>query len=488
MRGSQQRRAAGRGQAQCARRSLQAGFFRTVTLSFDYINGRLHSAKFQSDSGWQGQDSGRVAAAEVVQAGGELHRVEQRGAAARQDLRHHRRQGVLRRLTMGDSSSDEEFLTIVNSQPKVFDEVPEDKRYRIKLRDGDNPSVMFLFVLEKGKALPYTTIIEQHEFKFGRDLSIAIMTDDWKSVPSKKFFCFSRQGKVAANDEDIQNMTLDVSVDKMGDGAAVIATQPAGEFAADINVPVAENINDDEVLSAVAKLMGFNKDSNNVIQSHVCMVCGAFGDEQAPVIHHIVTEHPNWRELAAAAQVQTEKAPTPGSLFQNPNWKAELINSFKARVIDKCSEATRLAWEQNEEVKDVKLFTRIRKEIIQTTEDHILKVCGSTSPPTEDDLREIIRRSLETGYPFMFGNSPNSASADKVLGYGYGRGGERGNRDLHKHMWRSIFKAQQKARKIQYDASDQFNDEQSSATVAKKGRRPRKYGKLYPLILFQYIF
>ena len=41
---------------------------------------------------------GRAAAAEVVQAGGELHRVEQRGAAARQDLRHHRRQGVLRGL------------------------------------------------------------------------------------------------------------------------------------------------------------------------------------------------------------------------------------------------------------------------------------------------------------------------------------------------------------------------------------------------------
>ena len=306
------------------------------------------------------------------------------------------------------------------------------------------------------------------------------MTDDWKSVPSKKFFCFSRQGRVAAN-EDIQDVTVDVSVDKMGDGAAVIATQPPAEIAVPDPVPV---FNDEEVLEVLIKLVGFNKDSKN----YFCMVCGAFGDEQAPVIHHIVTEHPNWRELVAAAQVQTEKAPTPSSLFQNPNWKAELINNFKARVIDKCSEATRLAWEQNEEVKDVKLFTRIRKEIIQTTEDHILKVCGSTSPPTEDDLREIIRRSLETGYPFMFGNSPNSASADKILGYGYGRGGERGNRDLHKHMWRSIFKAQQKARKIQYDASDQFNDEQSSATVAKKGRRPRKYGKLYPLVLFQYIF
>ena len=463
--------------------TISSGWFHSsivlVLCLLTIIYGRLHSAIFQSDSSWQGEDSGRVAAAEVVQAGGELHRVEQRGAAARQDLRHHRRQGVLRRLTMGDSS-DEEFLTIVNSQPKVFDEVPEDKHYRIKLRDGDNPSVMFLFILEKGKALPYTTIIEHHEFKFGRDLSIAIMTDDWKSVPSKKFFCFSRQGRVAAN-EDIQDVTVDVSVDKMGDGAAVIATQPPAEIAVPDPVPV---FNDEEVLEVLIKLVGFNKDSKN----YFCMVCGAFGDEQAPVIHHIVTEHPNWRELVAAAQVQTEKAPTPSSLFQNPNWKAELINNFKARVIDKCSEATRLAWEQNEEVKDVKLFTRIRKEIIQTTEDHILKVCGSTSPPTEDDLREIIRRSLETGYPFMFGNSPNSASADKILGYGYGRGGERGNRDLHKHMWRSIFKAQQKARKIQYDASDQFNDEQSSATVAKKGRRPRKYGKQYPLILFQYIF
>ena len=198
---------------------------------------------------------------------------------------------------MGDSS-DEEFLTIVNSQPKVFDEVPEDKHYRIKLRDGDNPSVMFLFILEKGKALPYTTIIEHHEFKFGRDLSIAIMTDDWKSVPSKKFFCFSRQGRVAAN-EDIQDVTVDVSVDKMGDGAAVIATQPPAEIAVPDPVPV---FNDEEVLEVLIKLVGFNKDSKN----YFCMVCGAFGDEQAPVIHHIVTEHPNWRELVAAAQVQIE--------------------------------------------------------------------------------------------------------------------------------------------------------------------------------------
>ena len=35
---------------------------------------------------------GRAAAAEVVQAGGELHRVEQRGAAARQAGRGHHHQ------------------------------------------------------------------------------------------------------------------------------------------------------------------------------------------------------------------------------------------------------------------------------------------------------------------------------------------------------------------------------------------------------------
>ena len=147
----------------------------------------------------------------------------------------------------------------------------------------------------------------------------------------------------------------------------------------------------------------------------------------------------------------------------------DLINFY----FPKCSHDTKVAWNQNEVITDRRKFTDIRSEILRLLVSHIVDVYGTVSSPKLKSLEYVVNNILRPGYPFMFSDDDNSALSIPSLGSGYGRGGIKGNLNLYKCLWDSVYQKQCKLKKGMMLPSC---DDDEEGNKGKRGRKPHKYG------------
>ena len=349
------------------------------------------------------------------------------------------------------SDSDDDLpLTRVNS---VHDKVPNDKIFPIKVVEGE-AKTRFDYLLPQGRTLPYEVDLNGYTFVFSKSLEVDIVGGGgWKKEHSKKFIVFTRE---------VNNTVIEGNVESgSGSNNVEIDLLPSTSTG---NIFLSAPILNDEELSQLNKLLG---DENN------CLVC-CFSNPRIEVVsQHILDSHSNWKDITLE-QPQAEASGTQ-SVFINQDWKSTLINNFDVLIISSCSELTRNAWYSKIELKEKDKFKKVRREIIQSLEDYLLKIHDTNSLPTEEKLKEIIDRTLSSGYPFMFGQGAGTAAECDGLNHGYGLGGIHGVVHLPKQMRVELDKQQRKKRRTEID-SEKLDDHEAEESLAKKGRKPMKFG------------
>ena len=91
---------------------------------------------------------------------------------------------------MIEDSSDDEPLTRVNSGPKLYNIVPYDKLFKIKIVRKSGEKIKFEYLLKEGRPLPFETVLEGGvQFLFTRDLDIQMAAVD----PSQLYTLISCQ-------------------------------------------------------------------------------------------------------------------------------------------------------------------------------------------------------------------------------------------------------------------------------------------------------
>ena len=349
------------------------------------------------------------------------------------------------------SDSDDDLpLTRVNS---VHDKVPNDKIFPIKVVEGE-AKTRFDYLLPQGRTLPYEVDLNGYTFVFSKSLEVDIVGGGgWKKEHSKKFIVFTRE---------VNNTVIEGNVESgSGSNNVEIDLLPSTSSG---NLFLSAPILNDEELSQLNKLLG---DENN------CLVCCFSNPSIEVVSQHILDSHSNWKDITLE-QPQAEASGTQ-SVFINQDWKSTLINNFDVLIISSCSELTRNAWYSKIELKEKDKFKKVRREIIQSLEDYLLKIHDTNSLPTEEKLKEIIDRTLSSGYPFMFGQGPGTAAECDGLNHGYGLGGIHGVVHLPKQMRVELDKQQRKKRRTEID-SEKLDDHEAEESLAKKGRKPMKFG------------
>ena len=349
------------------------------------------------------------------------------------------------------SDSDDDLpLTRVNS---VHDKVPNDKIFPIKVVEGE-AKTRFDYLLPQGRTLPYEVDLNGYTFVFSKSLEVDIVGGGgWKKEHSKKFIVFTRE---------VNNTVIEGNVESgSGSNNVEIDLLPSTSSG---NLFLSAPILNDEELSQLNKLLG---DENN------CLVCCFSNPSIEVVSQHILDSHSNWKDITLE-QPQAEASGTQ-SVFINQDWKSTLINNFDVLIISSCSELTRNAWYSKIELKEKDKFKKVRREIIQSLEDYLLKIHDTNSLPTEEKLKEIIDRTLSSGYPFMFGQGAGTAAECDGLNHGYGLGGIHGVVHLPKQMRVELDKQQRKKRRTEID-SEKLDDHEAEESLAKKGRKPMKFG------------
>ena len=352
---------------------------------------------------------------------------------------------------MDVSDSDDDLpLTRVNS---VHDKVPNDKIFPIKVVEGE-AKTRFDYLLPQGRTLPYEVELNGYTFVFSKSLEVDIVGGGgWKKEHSKKFIVFTRE---------VNNTVIEGNVESgSGSNNVEIDLLPSTSTG---NIFLSAPILNDEELSQLNKLLG---DENN------CLVCCFSNPSIEVVSQHILDSHSNWKDITLE-QPQAEASGTQ-SVFINQDWKSTLINNFDVLIISSCSELTRNAWYSKIELKEKDKFKKVRREIIQSLEDYLLKIHDTNSLPTEEKLKEIIDRTLSSGYPFMFGQGPGTAAECDGLNHGYGLGGIHGVVHLPKQMRVELDKQQRKKRRTEIDL-EKLDDHEAEESLAKKGRKPMKFG------------
>ena len=230
--------------------------------------------------------------------------------------------------------------------------------------------------------------------------------------------------------------------------------------------PLDNSISEGE-FNQLSKLVMADGDSN----TFNCSICGYKDGDLARVAGHIMTQHPLWKDYKITQAKQIS------NVYLSPDWKQKLNENFIQVVVQKCSEDSRAAWSTNENIHDQAKYTIIRREIVQKLVDYIVGVFGTTSCPSVDDLREIVRENLTDGYPWMFGTGENTASKDNKISHGYGRGGINGAEELPRQLRDRIAKQISKKRKAEIiDENPDEGGSCSDLSATKKGRKPSKYG------------
>ena len=352
---------------------------------------------------------------------------------------------------MDVSDSDDDLpLTRVNS---VHDKVPNDKIFPIKVVEGE-AKTRFDYLLPQGRTLPYEVDLNGYTFVFSKSLEVDIVGGGgWKKEHSKKFIVFTREVNNTVTEGNVESGS--------GSNNVEIDLLPSTSTG---NIFLSAPILNDEELSQLNKLLG---DENN------CLVCCFSNPSIEVVSQHILDSHSNWKDITLE-QPQAEASGTQ-SVFINQDWKSTLINNFDVLIISSCSELTRNAWYSKIELKEKDKFKKVRREIIQSLEDYLLKIHDTNSLPTEEKLKEIIDRTLSSGYPFMFGQGPGTAAECDGLNHGYGLGGIHGVVHLPKQMRVELDKQQRKKRRTEID-SEKLDDHEAEESLAKKGRKPMKFG------------
>ena len=156
----------------------------------------------------------------------------------------------------------------------------------------------------------------------------------------------------------------------------------------------------------------------------------------------------------------------------------KMKENFFIEVISKTSYQTRQAWINNEKLTDARKVKQIRGEIINSLVDKILEIFGCVSTPNNKTLSEIVSSILSPGYPWMFSSANDSAQGEKKLGYGYGKGGLLGIKELPKQLWDRIYQRQVKMRKVQASASSAVDGVEVVVETSnqRKGKKPLIYG------------
>ena len=349
------------------------------------------------------------------------------------------------------SDSDDDLpLTRVNS---VHDKVPNDKIFPIKVVEGE-AKTRFDYLLPQGRTLPYEVDLNGYTFVFSKSLEVDIVGGGgWKKEHSKKFIVFTRE---------VNNTVIEGNVES-GSGSNNVESDLLPSTSSG-NIFLSAPLLNDEDLSQLNKLLG---DENN------CLVCCFSNPSIEVVSQHILDSHSNWKDINLE-QPQAEASGTQ-SVFINQDWKSTLINNFDVLIISSCSELTRNAWYSKIELKEKDKFKKVRREIIQSLEDYLLKIHDTNSLPTEEKLKEIIDRTLSSGYPFMFGQGPGTAAECDGLNHGYGLGGIHGVVHLPKQMRVELDKQQRKKRRTEIDL-EKLDDHEAEESLAKKGRKPMKFG------------
>ena len=349
------------------------------------------------------------------------------------------------------SDSDDDLpLTRVNS---VHDKVPNDKIFPIKVVEGE-AKTRFDYLLPQGRTLPYEVELNGYTFVFSKSLEVDIVGGGgWKKEHSKKFIVFTREVNNTVTEGNVESGS--------GSNNVEIDLLPSTSSG---NLFLSAPILNDEELSQLNKLLG---DENN------CLVCCFSNPSIEVVSQHILDSHSNWKDITLE-QPQAEASGTQ-SVFINQDWKSTLINNFDVLIISSCSELTRNAWYSKIELKEKDKFKKVRREIIQSLEDYLLKIHDTNSLPTEEKLKEIIDRTLSSGYPFMFGQGPGTAAECDGLNHGYGLGGIHGVVHLPKQMRVELDKQQRKKRRTEIDL-EKLDDHEAEESLAKKGRKPMKFG------------
>ena len=349
------------------------------------------------------------------------------------------------------SDSDDDLpLTRVNS---VHDKVPNDKIFPIKVVEGE-AKTRFDYLLPQGRTLPYEVDLNGYTFVFSKSLEVDIVGGGgWKKEHSKKFIVFTREVNNTVTEGNVESGSGSNNVE-----SDLLPSTSSG------NIFLSAPLLNDEELSQLNKLLG---DENN------CLVCCFSNPSIEVVSQHILDSHSNWKDITLE-QPQAEASGTQ-SVFINQDWKSTLINNFDNLIISSCSELTRNAWYSKIELKEKDKFKKVRREIIQSLEDYLLKIHDTNSLPTEEKLKEIIDRTLSSGYPFMFGQGPGTAAECDGLNHGYGLGGIHGVVHLPKQMRVELDKQQRKKRRTEID-SEKLDDHEAEESLAKKGRKPMKFG------------
>jgi len=86
--------------------------------------------------------------------------------------------------------------------------------------------------------------------------------------------------------------------------------------------------------------------------------------------------------------------------------------------VENCSSTTKEAIANDEDIKDMRKLKKVRKEIIDTTVDHVVEVHGTVSNPSLAVMRDIVT-VMGDNYPKMFRDKGNDGP-DMMLGYGLG--------------------------------------------------------------------
>ena len=358
---------------------------------------------------------------------------------------------------MVPSDSDDDLpLTRANS---VHDKVPDDKIFPIKVVEGE-AKTRFEYLLPQGRTLPYEVELNGYTFVFSKSLEVEIVGGGWKKEHSKKFIVFTREAN---------NMENEVNVESGNGSKNVEIEPPPSTSSGNGNIFLSAPILSDEELSQLNKLLGDIDDDGN----NVCLVCCFSNPNILVVSQHILDSHSNWKDIVLE-QPQAEASGTQ-SVFINQDWKSNLINNFDDLIIRSCSELTRNAWHSKIELKEKDKFKKVRREIIQSLEDYLLKIHDTNSLPTEEKLKEIIERTLISGYPFMFGQGAGTAAECDGLNHGYGLGGIHGVVHLPKQMRVELDKQQRRKRRTEIDL-EKLDDLEAEESLAKKGRKPMKFG------------
>lgn len=202
-----------------------------------------------------------------------------------------------------------------------------------------------------------------------------------------------------------------------------------------------------------------------------CSLCGYLSNDSNAVVAHIIYEHQDWKNSIAQSSQKTSTSAC--NIFENSNWKSILKQNFQAMVIDKCSEDTRIAWNQNKDVAIMPKYVEIRTEILKKLAERIFEMHGTGKTPSQSDLEDIVNDCLTRGYPKMFGEANTKR--------GYGAGGANPNKQLPKQLKARIFAMQLRLREEVLREDGQVSqdvDASQRRNGAKKGRTGDKYGTI----------